>query len=96
VSEWFLAWLIGHLSWLVVSVPAGRWKVKPKGNKKNFNERTRKLQNPSQKCLFSTIDQKAGVYALISVRKTRVFFTVKKKICALKNFFLTFLKFRIN
>jgi hypothetical protein len=34
----------------------------------------------------STIDQKAGVYALISVRKTR----------ALKNFFLTFLKFRIN
>jgi hypothetical protein len=27
---------------------------------------------------FSTIDQKTGVYALISVRKTRVFFTVKK------------------
>jgi hypothetical protein len=32
---------------------------------------------------FSTIDQKTGVYALISVRKTRVFFTVKK------NFFFT-------
>jgi hypothetical protein len=87
VSEWFLAWLIGHLSWLVVSVPAGRWKVKPKGNKKNFNERTRKLQNPSQKCLFSTIDQKAGVYALISVRKTRVFFTVKKKILRTEKIF---------
>jgi hypothetical protein len=31
VSEWFLAWLS-----VVVSVPAGRWKVKPKGNSKNF------------------------------------------------------------
>jgi hypothetical protein len=30
------------------------------------------------KNIFSTIDQKTGVYALISVRKTRVFFTVKK------------------
>jgi hypothetical protein len=33
VSEWFLAWLS-----VVVSVPAGRWKVKPKGNSKNFNQ----------------------------------------------------------
>jgi hypothetical protein len=32
----------------------------------------------SNKLYFSTIDQKTGVYALISVRKTRVFLTVKK------------------
>jgi hypothetical protein len=34
VSEWFLAWS----SVIMVSVPAGRWKVKPKGNSKNFNQ----------------------------------------------------------
>jgi hypothetical protein len=43
--------------------------------------------------LFSTIDQKTGVYALISVRKTRVFFTVKKNVfLPLKKFFFSPLK----
>jgi hypothetical protein len=41
-------------------------------NKFNFN-----FKMVGEKNLFSTIDQKTGVYALISVRKTRVFFTVK-------------------
>jgi hypothetical protein len=36
------------------------------------------LNGRRQKIFFSTIDQKTGVYALISVRKTCVFFTVKK------------------
>jgi hypothetical protein len=58
----------------------------------------------SNKLYFSTNDKKTGVYALISVRKTRVFltvkkicfFTVKKIFFAHCEKFLTFLKYRIN